>query len=168
MGYGASVTGGQVTAALGYTPMDTASLLRKEVTAAVDNLTNTMADITDLASDLEAGGIYVGQMVLKCANSTAAEGIAVDFGGGSATMTAFAAGASVVRGGTTVAVTTVSAALATDFDWSTITGETWIVFNIGLTVNAAGTFIPRFRESTAHTSGTATTSRGSWLQLTKV
>lgn len=142
--------------------------LAAEVTSDYTNATNTMSNITDLTVSLQASGIYVGQLVLKCSNSTAAEGIAVDFDGGNATMTAFAAGAGVLTGGTTVAVTTVSSALATDFDWSTITGETWITFQIGLTVNAAGTFIVRARESTAHTSGTVTVSRGSYLRLQKV
>lgn len=146
----------------------TTSILRAEVTANVTNITNTMANLTDLTVTLAAAGVYVGEMVLKCSNSTAAEGIAVDFDGGASTMTAFAAGAGVLTGGTTVAVTTVSSAIATDFDWSTITGETWITFRIGCTVNAGGTLIPRFRESTAHSTGIATIFQGSYLLLTKV
>jgi hypothetical protein len=146
----------------------TSQSLRTEVTADVTNATATMANLTDLTMTLVAAGVYVGEAVFKCADSTAAEGISFDFDGGTATMTAFAAGAGLITGGTTVAVTTVSSALATDLNWTTITGETWLVVKIGLTVNAGGTLIPRFCQGTAHTSGTATTSRGSYLLLNRV
>lgn len=135
------------------------------VTADVTNATATMANITDLSVPVLAGRHYTGRYVFKCSDSTAAEGIAFDFDGGTATMTAFAAGATLLTGGTTVAVTTVSSALATDFNWTTITGETWIAIEVAFTVNAGGTFIPRFCQGTAHTSGTATVSRGSNGQL---
>ncbi len=163
-----TVAEGGTQSTTGVTALTTLGALRAEVTADVTNATNTMANITDLSLTLAASGVYVGQMVLKCANSTAAEGIAVDFDGGASTMTAFAAGAGVVTGGTTVTVTAVSSALATDLDWSTITGQTWISVQIALTCNAGGTLIPRFRESTAHSAGTATISRGSYLELTQV
>ena len=127
----------------------------------VTNVTNTMANLTDLSTSLKAAGVYVGQMVVQCSNSTAAEGIAFDFNGGNATMTSFGAGATIVTGGTNVPVTTASTAINTVFDWSTITGTTWITFQINIVVNAAGTFIPRFRESTAHSSGTAQVTSGS-------
>jgi hypothetical protein len=142
--------------------------LRAAVTADVTNATATMSNITDLSLTLLAGATYIGTAVFKCADSTAAEGISIDFDGSAATMTAFAAGAGVLTGGTTVAVTTVSSALATDLNWTTITGETWITVQLGFTVNAAGTFIPRFCQGTAHTSGTATVYRGSWLHLTRI
>lgn len=138
---------------------------RSRVNGNVDNITNVMANITGLSATLIAGRKYTGELILKCVNTTAAEGIAVDFDGGNATMTSFAAGAGVLTGGTRVIVNEVSSALATDFDWSTITGETWIIVKFTLVCNAAGTFIPRFRESTAHTSGTATISLGSYMWL---
>jgi hypothetical protein len=144
------------------------SLLRKEVTADVTNATATMANLTDLSVTLAAAGIYVGEMIVKCNDSTAAEGIAFDFDGGAATMTAFAAGAGVLTGGTTVASVTTSTAIATDLVWTTITGETWITIRMGFTANAGGTFIPRFCQGTAHSAGTATVSRGSYLVLNKV
>lgn len=146
----------------------TNSTLRKEVVTDLTNATATMANITNLSNVVEAGGVYVGEMVAKCSNSTAAEGISFDFDGGTATMTAFAAGAGLVTGGTTVAVTTVSSALATDLNWTTITGETWFVIKFAFTVNAGGTLVPRFCEGTAHSAGTATTSRGTYIVLNKV
>lgn len=144
------------------------TILTAEVTADVTNATATMANLTDLTLNLVAGATYVGRMVAKCANSTAAEGISIDFDGSSATMTAFAAGAGLVTGGTTVAVATVSSALATDLNWTTITGQTWLSIDLAFTVNASGTFLPRFCEGAAHSSGTATMSRGTYVQLTRV
>ncbi len=132
------------------------------------NATNVMANLTALSLSLKASGTYSGTLVLKVSNSTAAEGVAVDLDGGNCTATTFAAGAGILTGGTTVTVTAVSSALATDFDWSTITGETWITFQITIVVNGAGTFIPRFRESTAHTSGTVTVAVGSYIALRMV
>jgi hypothetical protein len=140
---------------------------RSRVTADVTNLTAVMAAITGLSATLIAGRSYTGRMVLKCSESVAAEGIRVDFDGGTATMTSFAAGAGVRTGGTRVIVNEVSSALATDFDWSTITGETWIVFDITMVVNAAGTFIPRFSQS-ADLGGTVTVSLGSYMWLEDV
>lgn len=137
----------------------------KRITANVTNATATMANLTDLTMTLVAGRKYVGRMVVKCADSTAAEGIAFDFDGGTATMTSFAAGAGLLTGGTTVASVTVSSAIATDLVWTTITGETWLTINISFVVNAAGTFIPRVAQGTAHTSGTATVNLGTYLIL---
>ena len=58
--------------------------------------------------------------------------------------------------------------MANDLNWTTITGQTWITVKLAITVNAAGTFVPRFCEGTAHSAGTATISRGSYLRLNKV
>ena len=137
---------------------------RSRVTGDVTNATAAMAAITGLSATLIAGRKYTGCMVLKCSESVAAEGIRVDFAGGTATMTSFAAGAGVLTGGTTVIVNEVSSALTTDFDWSTITGETWIRFEITLVCNAAGTFIPQFSQS-ADLGGTVTVSLGSFMWI---
>lgn len=137
----------------------------KRVSANVNNATATMANISDLTNNVVAGRFYTGHFVFKCVDSTAAEGIAFDFDGGTCTMTNFAASAEVITGGAVVAANTVSGALATDFNWTTITGETWIRIAVSFTVNAAGTFIPRFCQGTAHTSGTATVNLGSYSQL---
>lgn len=143
-------------------------ILRAQVASDVTNATAVMANLTDLTVTLAASGVYRGTLVLKCSNSTAAEGISVDFDGSTATMTSFAAGAGILTGGTAVAVTTVSSALATDLNWTTITNETWITVQFSCTVNAGGTFIPRFCEGTAHTSGVATVSKGSNLIMTRI
>ena len=136
----------------------------RRVSADVTNATVTPANITDLTENVLAGRHYTGRYVFKCSDSQAAEGIRFDFDGGACTMTAFAAGARIITSGTVVVSVEVSSALATDFVWTTITGETWILIELGFTVNAGGTFIPRFAQST-HTSGTATLSRGSFGHL---
>lgn len=137
---------------------------RSRVTGDVTSSNVTMGDITGLSATLIAGRKYTGFMVLKCSESVAAEGIRVDFNGGTATMTSFAAGAGILEGGTAVKVNAVSSALDTDFDWSTITGETWIRFEITMVVNGAGTFIPRFSQS-VDAGGTVTVSLGSYMWL---
>jgi hypothetical protein len=53
------------------------SLLRKEVTADVTNATATMSQPDRPLGDSRAAGIYVGEMIVKCSDSTAAEGIAL-------------------------------------------------------------------------------------------
>ncbi len=144
------------------------SVLRKRVATNVTNATAVMANVTDLSVTLIAGHSYVGQMVVKCSNSTAAEGIAIDFDGGTSTMSSFAAALGVTAGGTSVLTVITSSALATDLVATTITNETWLMIPISLVVNAGGTLIPRFCEGTAHTSGTATFSAGSYLELTDI
>lgn len=136
----------------------------KRVSADVTNATTTMSNISDLSVSLIAGQHYTGEWIIKCSDSTAADGIKFDLDGGTATMTAFAAGANVLTGGAATAGTTVSSAIATDLNWTLLTNETWIIVKMSMTVNAAGTFIPRFAQN-AHTTGTATISRGTFLHL---
>jgi len=124
-----------------------------------------MAAVTGLTSTVISARKYTGELVIKASNSTAAEGVAIDFDSSGATMTDFACGCGVLTGGTTVVSNAVSTALATDLTWTTITGETWITCKFGFTVNAGGVFAPRFAEGTAHTSGTATVSKNSYMWL---
>lgn len=162
------VNGGSWTNVGGPSPALSSTNLTTALSADLTNATATMANMTGLSQTLAAGAVYKGRLVAKCQDSTAAEGISIDFDGGAATATAFAGGAALLTGGTTVAVTTVSSALATDFNWTTITGETWIAIDFTITVNAGGTFIPRYCQGTAHTSGTATMYRGTSLSMTRI
>ncbi len=133
----------------------------KRLTANVTNATATFSNLTDLSMNVLAGRKYVGMMVVKCNNSTAAEGVKFDFNGGSATMTSFWAAASEQVGGTTVLGTAISTALNGVINYTTITGETIIVIYVSFVVNAAGTIIPRVAEdSTA--IGTLTAELGSY------
>lgn len=136
--------------------------------ADITSVTNAMANMTALSQNVVAGAVYKGRMVIKATDSTAAEGAAFDFDGGTSTATAFAAGAGLLTGGTTVQSVGVSSALATDLVWTTITGESWLTIEFTLTVNAGGTFIPRYAQGTAHSSGTLTVSRGTTLSLARI
>lgn len=142
----------------------TTNALRKRLTADVTNATTTFASLTDLSVTLGAAGTYVGTMKIYCNNSTAAEGIKIDFSGGGATMTSFKATAADVFGGTNVLGTGQTTSLAGVLSFSTITGETEISVDITLVVNAGGTLIPRIAEN-SHAAGTLTVELGSNLVL---
>lgn len=136
----------------------------KRNTADVTNATTTFSNLSDLTFTVAAGRKYCGRLVVRCSDSTAADGIKFDFAGGTATMTTFNAGVvGNVQGAT--AGTTVSAALATALTFTAMNGTTdhWIVIEFSFVVNAAGTVIPRFAQN-AHSAGTATAALGSYLQ----
>lgn len=150
--------------ALAAADIPTTNALRKRLTADVTNATTTFANLTDLSITLAAAGTYVGTMKIYCNNSAAAEGIKIDFSGGSATMTSFKATAADVFGGTNVLGTGQTTSLAGVLSFSTITGETEISVDITLVVNAGGTLIPRVAEN-SHAAGTLTVELGSNLIL---
>jgi hypothetical protein len=138
------------------------------VAADLTNSTATMSNMTGITSTLASGRKYIGRLTLKCVNSSATEGIQFDFNGGTATMTNFFAGAGILAsGGTDVIGTNISTSLAGAITFTTFTGESLVVIEISMVVNAGGTFIPRFAEN-SHTSGTATVRLGSfqWLEDT--
>lgn len=128
------------------------------------NATTTPTNITGLASTLVAGRKYGFELTLKCSTDQAAEGIRFDLDGGTATVTSLAGFLHLMEGGTTVLGTVVTSALATDMTATTITGETWIKIAGALVADQAGTFIPRFAQST-HAAGTATLSANSTLRM---
>lgn len=135
------------------------------MTADVTNATATMAAMTGISSTLVAGHKYIGEITIKCNNSTAADGIQFDFNSGTATMTSFWAGGGILAsGGTDVIGTNISTSLGGAITFTTFTGESIVVLKISMVANAAGTFIPRFAE-VAHTTGTATAELGSFLLL---
>ncbi len=139
------------------------SAARARNTADVTNATATMSNLSDLSITLISGRKYTGRMVLKCNNSVAADGIQIDFNGGTATMTSFWAGAGVLAsGGTDTIGTNTSTSLAGVINFTVLTGETVLVVEYSGVCNAGGTFIPRFAEN-AHTTGTATVELGSYL-----
>ena len=142
-----------------------ADVLRKSLTADVTNATATMAGLTGLSVTLAAGAVYVGRLVLYCADDVAADGFKCDFDGGSATMTNIRAHGVILD--TALLLSTQVTALATDFSVAVITGNSRVDIDIAMTVNAGGTFIPQFAQA-AHTTGTATVYRGSYLYLVKI
>lgn len=136
------------------------------LTADVPNSTTVMASLTDLTLTLAAAS-YFGRFILKCNNTVAAEGIQLDFNGGTAVMTRFWAIAFVLRqGGTVSGGTTISTSLAGILGALTLTGECLFEIVLFLNISQAGTFIPRVAEATSVT-GTLTAEVGShlWLNL---
>jgi hypothetical protein len=136
------------------------------LTADVANATTTLSNLADLSVTAVAGRKYTGRLVLKCRNSTAAGGVKLDFGGGTATMTSFWAVASPAgtagSGGTIATGTLVSTTLTGAVNYTTITGETLLIVEVSFVVSAGGTFIPRVATNSA---GTVTAELGSSLRL---
>lgn len=149
----------------GYTSFAFNSMTRLRTTADATNATTTLSSMTDVTLNVSAGKKYTGKLIVKCINSTATEGIKLDFNGGTATMTSFWASASETAGGTTVLGTAISTSLAGVINYTTITGETVLEINVSFVVNGAGTVIPRFAENST-AIGTATVRLGSfsWIQ----
>jgi hypothetical protein len=125
------------------------------------NATATMAN-TNLSFTVIAGRSYQIEGLLQVSNSTAGEGVQLDFNGGTATATTFFM--SVNNIGTVVAGTVTAAALATAMNYTSVTGTVYLLLNGFLKVNAAGTLILRAAENT-HSTGTLTIGAGSWLRL---
>lgn len=141
------------------------SAARSRLVSNVTNDTVTPSNLTELSLTLKAGRKYTGRLTLRVSNSTAADGLLLDFDGGSATMTSFAAGIVANVQGATLG-TTVSTALATDLTATALngTGDNWIEVAISLVCNGAGTLIPRAAMN-ADTGGTLTVALGSYLWL---
>lgn len=122
----------------------------------------TPSDITGLTATLTAGRTYAGRLVVFCDDSVAAEGVRFDFDGGTATWTMFRASIAVATGAT-ISVPT-GTAIATDLI-ATSMGDTAVkcfVIEFAGVVNAGGTLVPRFGQST-HSSGTVSVQPGSYL-----
>jgi lysophospholipase L1-like esterase len=137
---------------------------RARNTATRTNATVTMAALADLTLNLAVGQKVFGRLVVYANNSTAAEGLAFDFNGGTATMTSFEAAFACVPPGSGLALGTLTTtALATALTITTATtGDAVYTIEFAFVANAAGTFIPRFAE-VSHTSGTATVQLGSFI-----
>lgn len=137
---------------------------KKRVASNATNATATMSNLTDLSAPVVAARKYGGFLAVIAKNSTAAEGLQFDFGGGSATMTSFQATLVGTAIGTTLGTTTSSAiATAVTATVATTTDVTYLIY-VTFVVNAGGTLIPRFAE-VSHATGTATVELGSTLVL---
>jgi hypothetical protein len=139
------------------------SNLTARLTANVTNATATMANLTGLSMTLAAGQKYVGTLSLFVSNSTAADGVKLDFDGGAATMTSFAAHA-IITDSTALVSSQRTTALATDITAATITGNSLVQISFGMVVNAGGTFIPRVAMNSVST-GILTASLNSQMVL---
>jgi hypothetical protein len=123
---------------------------------------NASLAATNLSFTVLAGRSYRITGCLQVSNTTAAEGVQIDFAGGSATATTFFMNSTAA--GSVVVGTVVSTSLAGVINYTTITGTDYLNLNGYLLVNAAGTFIMRAAENTTAT-GTLTVGVGSWLEL---
>ena len=123
-------------------------------TAGATNVTITPAT-TGCSVTLIAGRKYAFKLVLWTTNVTAADGLRVDFDGGTATMTSFMQNGFVTD---TASVRSLpqTTALATDVTDTTTTGAAMSVFEGYMVVNGAGTFIPRFAKEADAAGATIT------------
>lgn len=126
----------------------------------VTNATATMANLTELSVTLKAGRKYTFRCVLFVVDDVAADGVKIDFDGGTATMTSFRAHALIHD--TALLTSAQVSAIATDITAATITGDGRIEVSGAFVVNGAGTFIPRAAQ-VAHTTGTLTVYLNSFL-----
>lgn len=157
---GSGGTNGGVAAPKGVT----SSLLNPILTSNVSQNSATLQAITGLSSTLEAGAKYSFKMVLYVTNNVNAEGMKLDFNAGTATATAFRVHTIITDNGFNLSTNVgfLNQPMTTD----NINGNTLVVSEGSITVNAAGTFQPQFAEST-HTSGTITIFTGSHMVFQK-
>lgn len=137
----------------------------KRVTGDVTNATTTFADLTDLTVTLIAGRKYVGRMVLFALNSVGAEGVKLDFNGGTATATSFIACTAAPPGGWTYSApvqTTLAGVIAAS---AINTAYRAVAIELSIVCSGGGTFIPRFAENSTGGGGTVTVSTGTYLVL---
>lgn len=140
---------------------------RARLTANATNATATMANLTDLTIPQGGGNLattrkVTGVYYLIAKNSTAVEGLRIDFNGGSATWSSVEFGFTATPPGAGLALGTLtSTAIGTPITATTATtaDAIYTVYFSGV-VNGAGTLIPRFAE-VSHTAGTATVVLGS-------
>jgi hypothetical protein len=130
--------------------------------AAAFTKNNATLGNTNLSLTVIAGRTYRIKLVLQSvSNTTAAEGVKFDFGGGTATATSFVA-AVTGSNGTLVAGTTRVTSLTDAINFTTVTGTCTIIVEATLVCNAGGTLIIRAAEDTTAT-GTVTVGAGSNL-----
>lgn len=132
------------------------------LTADATNATTTMANVSDLTITVTSGRKYAGKAILYFSDSVAADGAKMDFDGGTATMTNFRAHATAFD--SALNLSTQTTAIATDVAAATFTGAGIFEIHFTLEPSASGTLIPRFAQN-AHTTGTLTLARGSFLMI---
>lgn len=125
------------------------------------NATTTLSTAITLAGNLISGRKYIGRAVLRVSNSQAAEGIKAAFAGTS-TFSSFWAIASIIGGGTAVAGTLISTSQTGVMNYTTITGDSYLAIDFEGVCNGSGTLLLQTAED-SHTSGTLTTSLGSFM-----
>jgi hypothetical protein len=124
-----------------------------------------MTNLTNLTETLVAGAKYSGILLLPVNDTVAADGFALDFNGGSATMTSVEFGFVSTPVGWTMAGVNSSTALATAITATVVTtSDVFVAIAFTCVCNAAGTLIPRI-EPNSYTSGTLTVQGGGSFTL---
>lgn len=136
------------------------------VTGDGTNITITPAT-TGLSVTVKASRHYSFKLVLFVEETTAADGLRVDFNGGTATMTDFRVHGTVADTAGVRSLTQ-SVALDTDITDTTTTGASMAVFEGHFTVNVAGTFIPRYAKEADAAGAALNLRRGSYLLVEDV
>jgi hypothetical protein len=124
--------------------------------------------VTPLSTTLVSGRTYSFTFVGFFTDSTAADGAQFDFNGGTATVTNFRAHCTAANnaGAALVITNAASTALATAVQVAlALTSQSLITCQGTFVPSGNGTFIVRAAQ-TAHSTGTLTVHRGSWLSVT--
>lgn len=132
--------------------------------------TTTLANDSHLSVSLAAGTTYVFRIVYF-ATTVATSGIKLDLGGGDATATSLICNGRII-GNVTLATlaTSVVSALNTTLGFTTI-GDTAVRVELEgtITVNGAGTFIPRFAQNAETVAGESVIAlRGSYMTIAPI
>lgn len=166
-GTGISITNGagSITVAVDSTvSTSTNTPLSSSLATNGTNATTTFAT-TGLSVSVVNGSIYEFTMILFVSDSVAAEGVKVDFNGGSATASNFRA--HITSFDTALNLSSQVTSLSTSTSMGTFTGAGMIEVHGTITASADGTFIPRYAQA-SHAVGTLTIFAGSNLILRKV
>ena len=131
------------------------------------NYTNATASMTATALSVAVvtGRTYSVHARLQLADSLAADGVIVDFDGGSATATDVRLHCTLFD--TALVASEQGTTLANDYQAATVTGDAQFECSGSFVPSSTGTFIIRASQN-AHTTGTLTIYRGSWLHVDEV
>lgn len=138
------------------------------LTADQTNATTTFANVTGCSVSVTSGRKYVLRAVFLLADSTAADGVKLDFNGGAATVTNFRVHCELVNdtGANAALAAAASTTLAGVINATATTTVNQHEFKCEGTFepSSTSTFIPRMAQN-AHTTGTLTLFRGSHLLM---
>lgn len=135
--------------------------LKRRIATQVDTTSTTLAALSDLSVNLEAGQSYAFRAYLFFdTNAGGNGGIKFDCNGGTATATSFRVSYTLIHGTTTsIQIETTLSGLRADLG----PDDGVMVIEGLITVNAAGTFIPRFAQAVSNLASSVLT--GSYLEL---
>lgn len=133
------------------------------------NATGTLSTLGFATVNLQSGRKYAFRMTLFASETTAADGIKLDWnGGGTATISAFLASCVLTNdtGGNVAQVNSTSAAIGTLISATALSTTNVHLYECSgyITVSGTGTLVTRAAQN-AHTTGTLTVKTGSWLWL---